>query len=109
MPMVAGMIEELSGRPPDLSLSADEAVAHGAAIYADLLARERGLIGGAASFSVTDVNSHSLGVAGVDRRTRPGGQPGADPEEHPSAARRLWTVQDGQGRPGERPHPRPGG
>jgi molecular chaperone DnaK len=99
MPMVAGMIEELSGRPPDLSLSADEAVAHGAAIYADLVARERGLIGGTSNFTVTDVNSHSLGVAGIDRRTgRPVNRvmiPKNTPLPH-AASGRFKTAKAGQ-------------
>ena len=37
MPMVARMLEIESGKTPDRSLSVDEAVAHGAAIYAGLL------------------------------------------------------------------------
>ncbi len=34
MPMVAGMLRELSGKEPDASVSVDEAVAHGAALHA---------------------------------------------------------------------------
>ena len=37
MPMVQRMLEEESGKQVDRSLSADEAVAHGAALYAGLL------------------------------------------------------------------------
>ena len=69
MPMVARMLEDLTGKPPDASLSADEAVAHGAALYAGLLLSRRGQGGMAPSFSVTDVNSHSLGLIAIDTQT----------------------------------------
>lgn len=69
MPMVARMLEQLTGKRPDASVSADEAVAHGAALYADLLVQKRGLGPGHNRFSVTNVNSHSLGVAAVDAAT----------------------------------------
>ena len=68
MPMIQGMLAEESGRQPDRSMSPDEAVAHGAAIYAGLLlshqqAALRGL-------SVRNVNSHTLGVLGIDPESR---------------------------------------
>jgi molecular chaperone DnaK len=53
---------------PDRSVSPDEAVAHGAALHAGLLlARHRGQ---APTFSIRNVNSHSLGVVGVDAKSR---------------------------------------
>ena len=67
MPMIQKMLEEESGLEVDRSLSADEAVAHGAAIYAGLL------VAGDKSpqkLQVTNVNSHDLGVLGVERDTR---------------------------------------
>jgi molecular chaperone DnaK len=68
MPMVPRMLEELVGRPPDASVSADEAVAHGAALRAGLcLAR---LDGEKEPFSVRNVNSHSLGVVATDSATK---------------------------------------
>jgi molecular chaperone DnaK len=67
MPMVSRMLEELTGRAPDRSISVDEAVAHGAALYADLLLRQKG--SSAAPFSVTNINSHSLGIVGIDPAT----------------------------------------
>jgi molecular chaperone DnaK len=70
MPMVPRMLEELSGKKPDRSVSPDEAVAHGAALYADLLLTQQGGGSGRTSFSVTNVNSHSLGIVGIDPRTR---------------------------------------
>jgi molecular chaperone DnaK len=68
MPMVARLLEELTGVPPDRSISPDEAVAHGAALYADLLLR-RQAGAGQGRFSVTNVNAHSLGIVGVDGKT----------------------------------------
>ncbi len=66
MPMVASMLEKELGFKPDRSLSVDEAVAHGAAIYAGLLlASEPSLRG----MKVKNVNSHSLGVLGIERAT----------------------------------------
>ncbi|NUQ65624.1 MAG: Hsp70 family protein [Pirellulales bacterium] len=68
MPMVRAMLRKLAGREPDCSQSPDEAVAHGAALYAGvLLAKEAGLHESACE--VVNVNSHSLGVVGVHRTT----------------------------------------
>jgi molecular chaperone DnaK len=69
MPMVVRMLRELTGKEPDRSVSPDEAVAHGAALYADLIARKRGLGNGHTSFSVVNINSHSLGVVGLEPAT----------------------------------------
>ena len=67
MPMIHEMLESESGLAVDRSLSPDEAVAHGAAIYASLLlgspeAQKMGM-------SVSNVNSHDLGVLGVEAST----------------------------------------
>lgn len=68
MPMVPRMLQELTGRVPDRTVNPDEAVARGAALYAQhLLALER--VPGAAPFRVTNVNAHSLGVEGIDPET----------------------------------------
>jgi molecular chaperone DnaK (HSP70) len=49
-------------------VAADEAVAHGAALHAGLiLARQAGK---PANFSIRNVNSHSLGVVGIDPHTK---------------------------------------
>ncbi|HET6883792.1 MAG TPA: Hsp70 family protein, partial [Pirellulales bacterium] len=69
MPAVTRMLGELAGRTIDHSVSADEAVAHGAALYADLLMAQQGAGTGQTQFSVTNINSHSLGVVGVDPLT----------------------------------------
>lgn len=65
MPMVQRMLRELTGKVPDQTISADEAIAHGAALYADLLVRGMGAQPEPPAFAVQNVNSHSLGVAGV--------------------------------------------
>jgi molecular chaperone DnaK len=64
MPQVARMLRELSGQEPDQSLSPDEAVAHGAALYHGILMAQRdGSSGqGATAPRVVNVNSHSLGL-----------------------------------------------
>jgi molecular chaperone DnaK len=69
MPAVGRMLEALSGKVPDRSVSADEAVAHGAALYAGLLAPRHGAGAPPAEFTVTNVNSHSLGILGSDPKT----------------------------------------
>jgi molecular chaperone DnaK len=69
MPQVPRMLEELTGRPPERSVAVDEAVAHGAALYANLLRQKSDPTAGAPQFSVTNINSHSLGIIGVDTAT----------------------------------------
>ncbi|HRE99471.1 MAG TPA: Hsp70 family protein [Pirellulaceae bacterium] len=77
MPMVRQMLLEATGKEPDDSLDPDQVVAHGAALYARLLAsqvevRETGSTGERGRLSeieVIDVNSHSLGVVVLDRKT----------------------------------------
>ena len=67
MPAVADMLERESGMKVDRSLSADESVAHGAAIYAGLLLSAgtgRGRVA-----TVRNVNSHDLGVLGREPQT----------------------------------------
>ncbi len=71
MPMIVRMLEQLSGKPVDQSLAPDEAVAHGAALYADLLLKQRDTTGlSQAKFTLTNINSHSLGIVGIDERTK---------------------------------------
>jgi len=97
MTMVQRMLAEESGLTPDRSLSPDEAVAHGAAIYAGLLLRQgpealRGL-------SVRNVNSHTLGVLGIDPETRLTRRRVMVPRNTPlpaSITRKFQTSKDGQ-------------
>jgi molecular chaperone DnaK len=67
MPMVQNMLEQESGRKADRSLSLDEAVAHGAAIYAGLLLASEA--GSRPWVQVRNVYSHSLGVLGIEKAT----------------------------------------
>jgi molecular chaperone DnaK len=68
MPAVFDMVRELSGKQPDCSVPPDEAVAHGAALHAGLLLTRSE--GKRPSFRIRNVNSHSLGVAATDSRTK---------------------------------------
>lgn len=67
MTRVVKLLEEESGLTADRSLSPDEAIAHGAAIYAGLLLKTGGQK--IAGISVTNVNSHDLGILGVETAT----------------------------------------
>jgi molecular chaperone DnaK len=66
MPMVVNMLRELTGQEPDQSQSADEVVAHGAALYAAVLAGQEP--SDRPKFELVNVNSHSLGVVGTDTK-----------------------------------------
>ncbi|MBA61650.1 MAG: molecular chaperone DnaK [Planctomycetaceae bacterium] len=68
MPAVSAMLRLESGTEPNRSVSPDEAVAHGAALHAGRLLDQQG--GRSPNFSVTNVNSHTLGVVGVDPETK---------------------------------------
>ena len=69
MPMVGRMLEQLSGIKPDLKVHPDEAVARGAAIYAGYLLATQPNSAKPPAFTVTNVNSHSLGIEGLDSKT----------------------------------------
>ncbi len=68
MPMVIDMLRRLTGKEPDRSVSADEAVAHGAALRAKLLLDKTD--GAPPAFEIKNVNSHSLGVVATDPKTQ---------------------------------------
>lgn len=67
MPMVGQMLLRLSGKEADRSALPDEAVAHGAAIHAGLLLDQRA--GRKPQFTIRNVNSHSLGIVGLDPKS----------------------------------------
>ncbi len=67
MPMVQNMLEQESERKVDRSLSFDEAVAHGAALYAGLILASEA--GSRRTVKIHNVNSHSLGVLGKEPAT----------------------------------------
>src|SRR5262249_18078640 len=64
MPIIASMLEKETDLKIDRSLSADESVAHGAAIYAGATSQT-----GVRGLRVRNVNSHDLGVLGVEKAT----------------------------------------
>ena len=68
MPMIAEQLEKLAGKEPNRSVSADEAVAHGAAIRAGVLLKKAQ--GKAPKVKIKNVNSHSLGVVATDMQTK---------------------------------------
>jgi molecular chaperone DnaK len=67
MPMIREMLERESGQRVDDSVSKDEAVAQGAALYAGLLLASHPM--STAGMKVNNVNSHSLGVLGIELAT----------------------------------------
>ncbi len=67
MPMIQQALEEQSGMQVDRSLSPDEAIAHGAAVYAGLLISKATTL--RPSFEVKNVNSHDLSVLGTEPET----------------------------------------
>jgi molecular chaperone DnaK len=97
MPMVGRMLKKLTDHEPDSSISPDEAVAHGAALHAGQIIRRAH--GEKPAFLVRNVNSHSLGVVGVDPRTRRPRNGILIPRNTPLpvlARRRFKTKDDGQ-------------
>jgi molecular chaperone DnaK len=68
MPMIAAMLRRVTGQEPDCSQSPDEAVAHGAALYAGMLMGCQTAEGGR-NCELINVNSHSLGVVGTHVKT----------------------------------------
>ncbi len=74
MPMVQKMLEEESGMKVDRSLSPDEAVAHGAALYAGLIIARQAPSSPSSppakpAMRVRNVSSHDLGVLSKDPTT----------------------------------------
>jgi len=67
IPAVQAILEQESGLEVDRSLSPDEAVGHGAAVYAALLAGNAS--DGIRDIAVKNVSSHDLGVLGVEAST----------------------------------------
>ena len=67
MPMIQEMLAEQTSSPVDRSLDPDECVAHGAAIYAKILLDDPD--SDHPQIQVTNVNSHDLGVLGMERAT----------------------------------------
>lgn len=69
MPAVARQLTETSGLPVETAVNPDEAVARGAAVYARYLMAQRHAEAPPPKLRITDVNSHSLGLEGVNLET----------------------------------------
>jgi molecular chaperone DnaK len=70
MPMVAAMLETLTGMKPVANLHSDEAVARGAALLADSLLAARDGRKAKVRLEITDLTPHSLGIEWVDPQTQ---------------------------------------
>ncbi|MBN2024928.1 MAG: Hsp70 family protein [Pirellulales bacterium] len=74
MPRVVERLRELSGLEPERSVNPDEAVARGAALFAQYLLTRGSTTPvddteAPTGFTVTNVTAHSLGVEGIDQAT----------------------------------------
>ena len=69
MPMIGRMLRKVTGKEPDCSLSPDEVVAHGAALYAAMLVGDT-TVPPEKRCKLMNVNSHSLGVVGTHPQTQ---------------------------------------
>ena len=69
MPIIGQMLRTVTGKEPDCSVSPDEVVAHGAALYAGMLMEQDGS-SERTHCELINVNSHSLGVVGTHPRTK---------------------------------------
>ena len=69
MPSVRRMLTILTGQELDHTVHSDEAVARGAAIYANHLIAMEHAAGRPPQLRVTNVSSHSLGIEGINPRT----------------------------------------
>jgi molecular chaperone DnaK (HSP70) len=92
MPMVPEMLERLTGQRPDCSASPDEVVAHGAALYAEMLMHQ-GLADRRPEMELVNVNSHSLGVVGIDTATGRRINVPLIPKNSPLPCRKARTFQ----------------
>ena len=93
MPMVHRMLEKESSLKADRSLAPDEAVAHGAAIYAGILS---GFPEHTSGVSVANINSHDLGVLGIDPKTKlpkPEGHDSAKYEDPGDAKQDFFDIE----------------
>ena len=97
IPAVADVLTKQFGRAPEVCLAADEAIAHGAALRAkQILDRAAGK---PRSFSIRNVNSHSLGIVATERQTGHKRSAILIPRNTPLPAkvkRTFKTAKDGQ-------------
>lgn len=69
MPAIRKAMKKISGLTPDDGVHPDEAVARGAAVFARYVMGVRGIEAELPKLKVTDVNSHGLGIEGVNQET----------------------------------------
>jgi molecular chaperone DnaK len=69
MPQVKAMLMKDSGMEPNLTVSAEEAIAHGAAIYASQIVTKKMESDSPSSLSIQEVTAHNLCVLGVENST----------------------------------------
>lgn len=69
MPAIRRALHDMSSITADAAVNPDEAVARGAAIYARYLLAQQGDGNAVPKLRITDVNSHSLGIEGVNLET----------------------------------------
>lgn len=94
IPFVGSRIEEKTGLKPVVADDPDEIVAQGAALFAASKSMEE-----AVGFEIVNVNSHSLGIAGVDTATKEKVNKILIPRNTPLPAvvkRKFVTHRDGQ-------------
>jgi molecular chaperone DnaK len=95
MPMVTDLLLRMTGKQLDRSVSPDQSIAHGAALYAELLSASSNQ----ETIFVTDVNSHSLGVVAIQPVTGEQLVSTIIPKNTPipcSLTRNFRTASDGQ-------------
>lgn len=99
IPAVQKMIKDYSGIDPSHELNPDEAVALGAAYYAESLSlAESESDGKTNKVKITDVNSHTVGTIANDSRNQPRMVPILSKNTPLPASKEMefYTVQDGQ-------------
>ncbi len=88
MPMVSRMLERTDWAQAAASGASRRGGRPGAAIFAGYLMASRDERMPGAKFKVTDVNSHSLGIEGIDHAHGAEGKRGADPAQYPRSPTR---------------------